>query len=78
MSESANFHLLNEKIRRWVWEQDWRSLRNIQEKAIRPILNSDCDVLISAATAAGKTEAAFLPSCSLLLEQKPKVLESFI
>ncbi len=72
MSESANFHLLNEKIRRWVWAQDWRSLRNIQEKAIRPILNSDCDVLISAATAAGKTEAAFLPSCSLLLEQKPK------
>ncbi|RCS54884.1 DEAD/DEAH box helicase [Bremerella cremea] len=42
----------------------WPSLRPIQEEAIHAILKSNADVLISAATAAGKTEAAFLPILS--------------
>jgi len=36
-------------------------LRDAQEQAIRPILSGDRDVIIAAATASGKTEAAFLP-----------------
>ncbi|GGK82194.1 hypothetical protein Sme01_38390 [Sphaerisporangium melleum] len=34
-----------------------------------PVLAGDTDVLIAAATASGKTEAAFLPICSRLVEE---------
>ena len=54
--------LLNILILKWLNLQGWVELRDIQEKAIRPILSAKKDVIISAATASGKTEAAFLPS----------------
>lgn len=41
-------------------------MHDAQERAIGPILDGDRDVIISAATAAGKTEAAFLPICSAI------------
>lgn len=53
-------------MQRWVHEQGWTSLHDAQERAIGPLLGADRDVIISAATAAGKTEAAFLPICSAL------------
>jgi len=68
--ESQAFFLLDEKIRRWVWDQGWTVLRDAQELAISPILSGDTDVIIAAATATGKTEAAFLPICSRLLEKE--------
>ncbi|WP_245197890.1 DEAD/DEAH box helicase [Jiella mangrovi] len=57
----GSFDLLHPEIRRWIWEQQWQELRDVQDRAIRTILQSEADVLIAAATAAGKTEAAFLP-----------------
>lgn len=51
-------------MQRWVYEQGWTSLHDAQERAIAPVLAGDRDVIIAAATAAGKTEAAFLPICS--------------
>ena len=72
MSESHGFDRLHEGVRRWVWKQKWNALRKIQEKAIDPILKADCDVIISASTAAGKTEAAFLPACSRIANDAPK------
>ncbi len=71
MKVSTAFSLLHEDVRQWVWRQRWHALRDIQECAIGPILQADRDVLISAATAAGKTEAAFLPACSHLAEFRP-------
>lgn len=59
--DSPSFDLLHPEIRRWIWEQQWQELRDVQDRAIRTILQSEADVLIAAATAAGKTEAAFLP-----------------
>ena len=70
MSESIGFSLLHKDVQRWVWAQNWASLRDIQERAIEPILKANCDVIISASTAAGKTEAAFLPACSRIAETK--------
>jgi ATP-dependent Lhr-like helicase len=64
--------LLDERIRRWVWEQQWTELRDVQEKAIQPILSGDTDVIISSPTASGKTEAAFLPILTRVL-QSPAV-----
>ncbi|MFA5625809.1 MAG: DEAD/DEAH box helicase [Bradymonadales bacterium] len=72
MSESIGFKLLHKEVQRWVWSQNWTALRDIQERAIEPILNADCDLIISASTAAGKTEAAFLPACSRLAKMRPK------
>ncbi|MFF4594163.1 DEAD/DEAH box helicase [Amycolatopsis sp. NPDC001319] len=67
-SEAVNFGLLHPKVQRWVWQQGWSELRDVQDAAIPAILGGDTDLLIGAATAAGKTEAAFLPICSKLAE----------
>ncbi len=50
-----------------MWRQGWQQLRPVQVAAVGPILDADRDVVVTAATAAGKTEAAFLPICSALL-----------
>ncbi len=57
------FDSLSAPVKKWVWKQGWKSLRDIQIKSI-PILMAGGDVIISAATAGGKTEAAFLPLLS--------------
>ena len=67
---SVSFDLLHERVRRWIWDQQWSELRDVQETAIRTIVRGDGDVIISAATAGGKTEAAFLPICSTLLDER--------
>ncbi len=71
MSESLGFNLLHKDVQRWVWAQNWTALRDIQERSIEPILRASCDVIISASTAAGKTEAAFLPACSCIADTTP-------
>jgi ATP-dependent Lhr-like helicase len=68
-SESKPSHvgLLDERIQRWVWAKGWTSLRDAQELAIPVLLEGKRDVIIAAATASGKTEAAFLPILSKLV-----------
>ncbi|MCO6055768.1 DEAD/DEAH box helicase [Pseudomonas sp. MOB-449] len=66
-SESACFELLEPRIQRWIWSEGWTCLRDAQERAIPALLGADQDVIIAAATAAGKTEAAFLPILTNLL-----------
>ncbi len=66
--ESTSFELLHEKIKRWIWEQGWTELRDAQEKAIRPVLSRTTDVIIASPTASGKTEAAFLPAFSRIID----------
>jgi ATP-dependent Lhr-like helicase len=63
---SQAFELLADPVRRWVYDQGWQALRDAQEAAIPVLLAGTSDVIIAAATAAGKTEAAFLPVCSRL------------
>lgn len=63
---SSSFARLHPTVQRWVHQQGWTTLHDAQEQAIGPILDADCDVIIAAATAAGKTEAAFLPILSTL------------
>ena len=64
---SASFSLLDTRIQRWIWEKGWGALRDAQERAIPFILSGTSDVIIAAATASGKTEAAFLPILTHLL-----------
>ena len=65
---STAFDHLAAHVRRWVYDEAWTGLRDAQEAAIPLILGGRQDVLISAATAGGKTEAAFLPIVSALLD----------
>lgn len=62
------YDALHPEIRRWIREQRWTSLRPVQLEAIPAILTTSRDVLISAGTAAGKTEAAFLPVLTRVAE----------
>lgn len=66
-SASNAFGLLDERIRRWIWEQKWEALRSAQEEAIPAILGGVSDVIVSAPTSTGKTEAAFLPILTRIL-----------
>jgi len=61
---------LHKSVQFWLYKQNWSSLRVIQQQAIEPILAGNTDVLISAGTAAGKTEAFFLPAISTLASQQ--------
>ncbi|MGL6028316.1 MAG: DEAD/DEAH box helicase [Legionella sp.] len=70
MSESKGYDKLHYGVKRWIAKQHWPGLRDIQEQAIEPILQAQSDVIISASTASGKTEAAFLPACSRIAELK--------
>lgn len=65
---SSSFFLLDERIQHYIWAEGWESLRVAQEEAIPPILEAKTDVIVAAATAAGKTEAAFLPALTHLLQ----------
>lgn len=70
MSSSAGYERLHPRVQRWCFEQGWSGLRDVQERAVEPILAAESDAILSAATAAGKTEAAFLPIASALLERE--------
>jgi ATP-dependent Lhr-like helicase len=60
-SETSPFERLHPEVQRWIRDQGWTGLRDIQEAAITTVMSSDVDVVIMAGTASGKTEAAFLP-----------------
>jgi len=64
------YQRLDKRVQKWLFNQGWPDLREIQKRAIEPILSGDRDVLISASTAAGKTEAFFLPACSAIAKDK--------
>lgn len=68
MSASTSFYLLDERIQRYIWAEGWEGLRDAQEQAIPLIVEGTRDVIVAAATAAGKTEAAFLPALTYLLK----------
>jgi ATP-dependent Lhr-like helicase len=63
---AAAFARLHSKIQEAVWQQQWDELRPLQVEAIHAVLDSEDHVILAAATASGKTEAAFLPILSQL------------
>lgn len=66
---SVSFELLDSRVRQWIWQQGWDSLKDIQENSIPIVLAGKSDVIISASTAGGKTEAAFLPILTSILRK---------
>jgi ATP-dependent Lhr-like helicase len=73
---SSQFDRLAEPVKRWVWAQGWTELRDVQERAIPAVLDGG-DVILAARTAAGKTEAVFLPLISRILARPNNAPEGF-
>ena len=65
---SSAFDKLARPVQKWIRQQGWRELRDIQTRSIRAICNSEADLIVAASTAGGKTEAAFLPLISQVLD----------
>ena len=59
-------------VQDFIYKNNWEALRAIQVAAGDAIFNSDENVLLSASTASGKTEAAFFPILTLLSEDMPR------
>ena len=70
------FELLHRGVQRWIWDQGWNELRDAQERAIPLLLAGDRDLVIAASTAAGKTEAAFLPIVSVIATERRAGIEA--
>ena len=58
-------------IQDFIYRNRWENLRAIQVAAGDAIFNTDENVLLSASTASGKTEAAFFPILTLFSENMP-------
>ncbi len=56
-------------IQDFIYRSGWKTLRGIQNAAADAIFNTDDNVLLTASTASGKTEAAFFPMLTLLDEE---------
>ncbi|MBQ6171681.1 MAG: DEAD/DEAH box helicase [Clostridia bacterium] len=61
-------------IQDYIYRSGWKSLRAVQNAAGDAIFNTDKNVLITASTASGKTEAAFFPILTLLSEDPSKTV----
>ena len=59
-------------VQDFIYRNSWESLRAIQVAAGDAIFNTDENVLLSASTASGKTEAAFFPILTLFSEDMPR------
>ena len=65
--ETGAIARLDPAIQRPLYEMGWTRLRPLQVAAIRAINEGDGDLILSAQTASGKTEAAFLPILSAIV-----------
>ena len=63
------FNLYAPFIQDYIYRSGWKSIRAVQNAAGDAIFNTDCNVLLTASTASGKTEAAFFPILSMLDEE---------
>src|SRR3954470_11017305 len=76
---STAFAKLHSKIQEAVWKHGWAKLRPLQTEAIHAVLDTEEHLILAAATASGKTEAAFLPVLSRLAEKpEPSVQALYI
>ncbi len=55
------FKLLSEKMQQRIWAMKWERFTSVQDQTIPLIMQTESDIIVSANTASGKTEAVFLP-----------------
>lgn len=69
------FELLSKTMQKKIWDMKWDKLMPIQNRTIPVIIETNKDVILSSATASGKTEAAFLPIISLIEDKAENQLK---
>lgn len=74
MSSPDTWSRLAPFIREYIYRQGWTELRAVQVAAADVLFDSDQHLLLASGTASGKTEAAFLPLLTMLLEDPPQSL----
>ena len=62
------FDKLARPVQKWIRDQGFRELRDIQTRTIHSVLGHKDDIIVAATTAGGKTEAAFLPLISQAID----------
>jgi ATP-dependent Lhr-like helicase len=74
------FDQLDPRIQHWIWEAGWSELKDAQERAITSILKAGAqhDVIVAAATASGKTEAAFFPILTHMLQREEDCCVAYV
>ncbi|MBR5005765.1 MAG: DEAD/DEAH box helicase, partial [Clostridia bacterium] len=61
-------------IQDYIYRSGWQTLRGVQNAAGEAIFGTDKNVLLTASTASGKTEAAFFPILTLLDENPSRTV----
>ena len=64
----AVFGRFPEFIKEYIFSHGWQELRHVQLAAAKVIFETDSNLLLTSATASGKTEAAFFPVLSDVYE----------
>jgi ATP-dependent helicase Lhr and Lhr-like helicase len=62
------FDKLAAPVQKWIRDQGFRELRDIQTRTIHAVYDQTDDLIVAATTAGGKTEAAFLPLISQVID----------
>lgn len=65
------FHRFPEFVKEYIYSRGWQGLRPAQLFAARVLLDSEDNLLLTGATASGKTEAAFFPILTDLIQNPP-------
>ena len=66
------FSRFPEFIKEYIYSHGWTELRETQLEAARVIFESENNLLLSSSTASGKTEAAFFPIISDIVNNPPE------
>lgn len=62
-------NLIDKRLCRWMYTKGWTDLNEIQQLSFMEVYKHEDDIIISASTASGKTEAAFLPILSYIAKE---------
>jgi len=73
---NTSFQLLNPLIQKKLYDLQWKTLKPIQRDSINSLYNTSNNLIISASTASGKTEAAFLPILSQIIDSNSNSLST--
>ncbi|MBQ9156797.1 MAG: DEAD/DEAH box helicase [Eubacterium sp.] len=70
LTQAEAYGLLADFIQDYIYQKGWARLNAMQVKAIEYILPEKYNILLTAGTAQGKTEAAFLPAITCIYDNR--------
>lgn len=68
MTEREAYESLSDFIQDYIYDKDWEHLNPMQIRAVEKVLEKKENLLFTAGTAMGKTEAALMPALTDIYE----------